>query len=152
MRYGIFTNDRNFAYSVMQTCIKDYADSNITEKINNNNLLYIKLADGTEYQWYRPSENLRGVKINTALIDIDSCSLDIIQNVIIPCTMDDDYEVLTHDYVKYDLDTLLDRLIKIRAIKGNLTDIGIFDSEYGWQNIMNTAVSKDESLILGLPV
>lgn len=152
MRYGIFTSDKDFAYSVIQTCIKDYADNQITKKINNNHLLCIELADGTEYQWYRPSENSRGVKVNTALIDIDTCSLDIIQNVIMPCTMDDDYEVLTHDYVKYDLDTLLDRLIKIRAIKGNLTDIGIFDSEYGWQNIMNTAVFKDESLILGLPV
>lgn len=152
MRYGIFTSDKDFAYSVIQTCIKDYTDNQITKKINNNHLLYIELVDGTVYQWYRPSENSRGVKVNTALIDIDTCSLDIIRNIIMPCTMGNEYEVLTHDYVKYDLDTLLDRLIKIRAIKGNLTDIGMFDSGYGWQNIMNTAVIKDESLVFGLLV
>lgn len=152
MKYGIFTSDRDFAYRVIQTYIKGYDNDQITKVINNEHLIKVELADGTEYQWYYPSENQRGIKINIVLIDIDTCSLDLIQNVITYCSVDNAYEVLTHDYVKYDLDTLLDRLMKIRAIKGNLTDIGVIDDECVWQNIMSINIGGDESLILGLPI
>lgn len=151
MKYGIFTTNRDFAYKLIQSYIKGYDNTLTTKIISNRNLIQAKLTNGTEYRWYHPSENLRGISVDVALIDIGTCPLDLIQNVIIPCSTNC-CEAIFDEYTKYDLDTLIDRLIKIKAIKGNLTDIGIFDGEYGWQNIMGIMVCKDGSLDLVLPV
>ena len=43
----------------------------------------------------------------------------------------------------YDLNTLIDRLEKIRAIKGNLADIGTFDFNRGKQIIIGVELDED---------
>lgn len=147
----IYTSNRDFAKNKIDELIEKYPKSDILKYYVSVMDIRVELKNGDFYHWVKPNSYARGVKPDISYIDIDTCSLDVIQTIIIPCNLKGNFVVLTNDYEKYDLDTLLNRLTKIRIIKGNLTDIGIYDSEYGWQNIMNTFVS-DESLVLGLPV
>ena len=145
---AIYTTNRNFAKNKIDELIAKYHKSDILNYCVSKTDIKVALKNGDFYRWISPTSNARGIKPDISYIDIDTCSFDSIQTIIIPCNLKGNFMILTSDYEKYDLDTLLDRLEKIRVIKGNLTDIGIYDSEYGWQNLMNICVFN-KSLILG---
>ena len=148
---GIFTTDEITALRAASDIICKYkiSETEVTKHIRTKSNLYVEFSDGTSLKWIRPNTNSRGQKITDAYIDISTCSLETISTIILPLIVNFDREpeiVIVDnnsDYKGYDLDTLIDRLEKIRVIKGNLTDIGTFDSNHGKQIIIGVELDED---------
>lgn len=157
---GIFTNNESTALKVATNIINDYKKIGVTvtKQIRTNFNLYIEFSDGTNVKWIKPNLNSRGQKVTDGYIDISTCSLEAISTIIQPSVINlkNDPEIIiidpNSDYKDYDLDTLIDRLEKIRYIKGNITDIGWYDDDYGWQTIKGVNISSDNSLSFAAPV
>ena len=148
---GIFTTDEITALRAASDIICKYkiSETEVTKHIRTKSNLYVEFSDGTCLKWIRPNTNSRGQKVTDAYIDISTCSLEAISTIILPLIVklerEPDIVIVDNnpDYKDYNLDTLIDRLEKIRAIKGNLTDIGTFDSNYGKQIIIGVGLDED---------
>lgn len=148
---GIFTTDEITALRAASDIICKYkiSESEVTKHIRTKSNLYVEFSDGTYLKWIRPNTNSRGQKVTDAYIDISTCSLEAISTIILPLIVNFDRapEIViidnNSDYKGYDLDTLIDRLEKIRTIKGNLTDIGTFDFNRGKQIIIGVELDED---------
>lgn len=157
---GIFTTDETVALRVVKTIINDYRKLGITaiRQSRTKSDLSVKFSDGTYVKWIRPNTNSRGQRVTDAYIDISTCSIEAISTIILPCIVNFDREpdiVIVDnnsDYKDYDLDTLIDRLQKIRYIKGNLQSVGYYDEEYGWQTIKSINVASDNSISFESPI
>ena len=151
---GIFTNNESTALKVATNIINDYKKVGVivTKQIRTNSNLYIEFSDGTNVKWIKPNLNSRGQKVTDGYIDISTCSLEAISTIIQPSVinLENDPEIIiidpNLDYKDYDLDTLIDRLEKIRYIKGNITDICWHDDDYGWQIIKGVNISSNNCL------
>ena len=148
---GIFTTDETVALRTAVDIIYEYKTSGIeaTRQVRTKFDLPVEFSDGTSLKWIRPSTNSKGQKVTDAYIDISTCSIEAISAIILPLIVNFDREpdiVIVDnnpDYKGYDLDTLIDRLEKIRAIKGNLTDIGTFEFNRGKQIIIGVELDED---------
>ena len=148
---GIFTTDEITALRAASDIICKYkiSETEVTKHIRTKSNLYVEFSDGTSLKWIRPNTNSRGQKVTDAYIDISTCSLETISTIILPLIVNFDREpdivIIDNnsDYKDYDLDILIDRLEKIRVIKGNLTDIGTFDSNHGKQIIIGVELDED---------
>ena len=148
---GIFTTDEITALRAASDIICKYklSETDVTKHIRTKSNLYVEFSDGTYLKWIRSNTNSKGQKVTDAYIDISTCSLEPISTIILPLIVNFDREpeiVIVDnnpDYKGYDLDTLIDRLEKIRVIKGNLTDIGTFDSNHGKQIIIGVELDED---------
>ena len=148
---GIFTTDEITALRAASDIICKYklSETDVTKHIRTKSNLYVEFSDGTYLKWIRPNTNSRGQKVADAYIDISTCSLEAISTIILPLIVNIERkpEIViidnNPDYKGYDLDTLIDRLEKIRAIKGNLTDIGTFDSNHGKKIIIGVGLDED---------
>ena len=148
---GIFTTDEITALRAASDILCKYkiSETEVTKHIRTKSNLYVEFSDGTSLKWIRPNTNSRGQKVTDAYIDISTCSLEAISTIILPLIVNFDREseivIIDNnsDYKDYDLDTFIDRLEKIRAIKGNLTDIGTFDSNHGKQIIIGVELDED---------
>lgn len=150
---GIFTTNKNFIHDWIEWTISHYnvQDITTTKQFIAKNDICVEFSNGDCYRWIRP--NSRGQKVTDAIIDIATCSCDEISTIILPLIINFEREpkitiVDSHSDKKYyDIDTLIDRLEKIRLIKGNI-EIGYDDSEWGYTDIGDMAVSEDGCLIL----
>lgn len=148
---GIFTTDETVALRVVKTIINDYRKLGITaiKQSRTKSDLSVKFSDGTYVKWIRPNTNSRGQRVTDAYIDISTCSIEAISTIILPCivNIEKEPEIIVFDNNPnrkfYDLDTLIDRLEKIRVIKGNLADIGTFDFNRGKQIIIGVELDED---------
>ena len=151
---GIFTNNELTALRTATDIINDYkkVGVTVTKQIRTNSNLYIEFSDDTKVKWIKPNLNSRGQKVTDGYIDISTCSREAITNIILPCIMniDNEPEIIIIDSnpscEDYDLDTIIDRLEKIRLIKGNLIDVGFINSEWGYDTITKITVDKDNFL------
>lgn len=157
---GIFTNNELTALRTATDIINDYkkVGVTVTKQIRTNSNLYIEFSDDTKVKWIKPNLNSRGQKVTDGYIDISTCSLEAISTIIQPSVINlkNDPEIIiidaNSDNKDYDLDTLIDRLEKIRYIKGNITDICWFDDSYGWQTIKSVNMLNDNCLSFVAPV
>lgn len=157
---GIFTTDEITALRAASDIICKYklSETDVTKHIRTKSNLYVEFSDGTYLKWIKPNTNSRGQKVTDAYIDISTCSLEAISTIILPLIVNFDREsdiVIVDnnsDYKDYDLDTIIDRLQKIRYIKGNLQSVGYYDEEYGWQTIKSINVASDNSISFGSPI
>ena len=157
---GIFTTDEITALRAASDILCKYklSETDVTKHIRTKSNLYVEFSDGTYLKWIRPNTNSRGQKVTDAYIDISTCSLEAISTIIFPLIVHFDREpdiVIVDnnpDYKDYDLDTIIDRLQKIRYIKGNLQSVGYYDEEYGWQTIKSINVASDNSISFGSPI
>ena len=126
---GIFTNNELTALRTATDIINDYkkVGVTVTKQIRTNSNLYVEFSDGTNVKWIKPNLNSRGQRVTDGYIDISTYSLEAISTIIQPSVinLENDPEIIiidaNSDNKNYDLDTLIDRLEKIRYIKGNIT-------------------------------
>ena len=148
---GIFTTDEITALRAASDIICKYklSETDVTKHIRTKSNLYVEFSDGTYLKWIRPNTNSKGQKVTDAYIDISTCSLEAISTIILPLIVNIERkpEIViidnNSDYKGYDLDILIDRLEKIRVIKGNLTDIGTFDSNNEKEIIIGVGLDED---------
>lgn len=143
-RYDVFTTNRDFAIKMIASYTQKYK----SVEIISSPIKYIaQVGEEERYCWVKPTENnLRCRKSDVAIIDIDTCPFKIIQYIKGFCIINGK-SIITQSDVNdgsYDLDTLIDRLEKIRYLKGNITDIGYFDEKYGWRRINELYVNDEE--------
>lgn len=151
---GIFTNNKLTALRMAIDIINNYEKTGVTvtKQTQTKYDLYVNFSDGTNVKWIKPLESSRGYKITDAYIDISTCSLGAITNIILPCiiNIDKEPEVIIIDSnpkdKDYDLDTVIDRLEKIRRIKGNLMTVGHINSKCDYDTITRITVDKDNFL------
>lgn len=148
---GIFTNNELTALRTATDIINDYkkVGVTVTKQIRANSNLYIEFSDDTKVKWIKPNLNSRGQKVTDGYIDISTCSLEAISTIIQPSVinLENDPEIIiidsNSDHKDYDLDTLINRLEKIRYIKGNINSICWHDDYYGWQPIKSINISNN---------
>ena len=147
---GIFTNNESTALRIATDIINDKkVGVTVTKQIRTNSNLYVEFSDGTNVKWIKPNLNSRGQRVTDGYIDISTCSLEAISTIIQPSVinLENDPEIIiidaNSDNKNYDLDTLIDRLEKIRYIKGNITNISWYDDDYGWQTIKGVNISNN---------
>ena len=157
---GIFTTDEITALRAASDIICKYklSETDVTKHIRTKSNLYVEFSDGTYLKWIKPNTNSRGQKVTDAYIDISTCSLEAISTIILPLIVNierkPDIVIVDNnpDYKDYDLDTIIDRLQKIRYIKGNLQSVDYYDEEYGWQTIKSINVASDNSISFESPI
>jgi len=149
-KYGIFTMNNDFANKM----IDDYTVSHNCKLRLRRKSAYENTAimeDGTEYRQIRPIDNSRGQKCAVGVIDLATCNQEFIRDWIPSiCIFADKGDFIFKDSSRtnersksYDLITLIDRLQKIAAIKGNIEDIGFWDAEYGLSPLSYIKVGKE---------
>lgn len=151
---GNFTDNELTALRTAIDIINDYekAGVTVTKQTRTKFDLYVDFSDGTKVEWIKPNLNSRGHKVTDGYIDISTCSRETIATIILPCIINVDNEpeivIINSNPSRkdYDLDTIIDRLEKIRLIKGNLIDIGFINSEWGYDTITRITVDKDNFL------
>ena len=148
-KYSIFTMNNDFANEM----IDSYTASHNCKLRLRRKSAYENIAimeDGTEYRQVRPIDNSRGQKCAVGVIDLATCCLEFIRDWIPSiCIFADKDDFIFKDSSRaksikgYDLITLIDRLQKIAAIKGNVEDIGFWDAEYGLSPLLYIEVGKE---------
>ena len=108
----------------------------------------VELKNGDFYRWVRPNSNARGIKPDITYIDIDTCPLDIIQTIITPCNLKGNLKIISSGSDSYDLDSFIDRLLKIRYLKGNLKNVQIFDMTYYESDVMSISIDNDSVVFM----
>ena len=141
--YGVFTKDKDFAIKLITYKIRRCKSVNI----QSTPISYIANTDtGVIYRWVNPVDNnLRGIKVDIGIIDIDTCSLDMIQLIVNYCIIiEEQYDIITQSRNEpYDLDTLIDRLEKVKYIKGNLKTVKYYGDEYEEKVIHNLTILEN---------
>ena len=144
---AVYTTDKEYAKLIINALIAEkYHKSDIIRYCTSATDITVELRNGDFYRWVRPNSNARGIKPDISYIDIDTCSLDIIQTIIVPCNLKGNLEIISSGSDSYDLDSFIDRLLKIRYLKGNLESVQVFDMKYLESNISHISV-QDEKVI-----
>lgn len=139
---AIYTTDKKYAKRIIDNLISKDPTVEVVKYIISSMEIRAELKDGSYYHLVSPNNNSRGIKPDISYIDIDTCPLDIIQNVIIPYNLKENFEIISSGRDNYDLDTFIDTLEKIRYIKGNLESVQVFDMKYYESNIMCISVEN----------
>lgn len=144
---AVYTTDKEYAKLIINALVaKKYHKSDIIRYRTSATDITVELKNGDFYRWVRPNSNARGIKPDISYIDIDTCSLDIIQTIIVPCNLKGNFEIISSGSDRYDLDSFIDRLLKIRYLKGNLEPVQVFDMKYLESNVSHISV-QDEKVI-----
>ena len=144
---AVYTIDKEYAKLIINALVaKRYYKSDIIRYRTSATDITVELKNGDFYRWVRPNSNARGIKPDISYIDIDTCSLDTIQTIITPCNLKGNFEIISSGSDSYDLDSFIDRLIKIRYLKGNLESVQVFDMKYLESNVLHISV-QDEKVI-----
>lgn len=144
---AVYTTDKEYAKLIINALVaKKYHKSDIIRYRTSATDITVELKNGDFYRWVRPNSNARGIKPDISYIDIDTCSLDTIQTIITPCNLKGNFEIISSGSDSYDLDSFIDRLVKIRYLKGNLEAVQVFDMKYFESNISHISV-QDEKVI-----
>ena len=146
-KIAVYTTDKEYAKRIINALVaKEYHKSDIIRYCTSATDITVELRNGDFYRWVRPNSNARGIKPDISYIDIDTCSLDTIQTIITPCNLKGNLEIISSGSDSYDLDSFIDRLLKIRYLKGNLESVQVFDMKYLESNISHISV-QDEKVI-----
>ena len=146
-KIAVYTTDKEYAKIIINALVaKKYHKSDIIRYRTSATDITVELKNGDFYRWVRPNSNARGIKPDISYIDIDTCSLDTIQTIITPCNLKGNFEIISSGSDSYDLDSFIDRLLKIRYLKGNLENVQTFDMKYLESNISHISV-QDEKVI-----
>lgn len=144
---AVYTTDKEYAKLIINALVaKKYHKSDIIRYRTSATDITVELKNGDFYRWVRPNSNARGIKPDISYIDIDTCSLETIQTIIAPCNLKGNFEIISSGSDSYDLDSFIDRLLKIRYLKGNLENVQVFDMKYLESNISHISV-QDEKVI-----
>lgn len=144
---AVYTTDKEYAKLIINALVaKKYHKSDIIRYRTSATDITVELKNGDFYRWVRPNSNARGIKPDISYIDIDTCSLDTIQTIITPYNLKGNFEIISSGSDSYDLDSFIDKLLKIRYLKGNLETIQVFDMKYLESNISHISV-QDEKVI-----
>ena len=144
---AVYTTDKEYAKRIINALVaKEYHKSDIIRYCTSTTDITVELRNGDFYRWARPNSNARGIKPDISYIDIDTCSLDTIQTIITPCNLKGNFEIISSGSDNYDLDSFIDRLLKIRYLKGNLESVQVFDMKYLESNVLHISV-QDEKVI-----
>lgn len=144
---AVYTTDKEYAKLIINALVaKKYHKSDIIRYRISATDITVELKNGDFYRWVRPNSNARGIKPDISYIDIDTCSLDTIQTIIAPRNLKGNFEIISSGSDSYDLDSFIDRLLKIRYLKGNLESVQVFDMKYLESNVLHISV-QDEKVI-----
>ena len=144
---AVYTTDKEYAKRIINALVaKEYHKSDIIRYCTSATDITVELRNGDFYRWVRPNSNARGIKPDISYIDIDTCSLDTIQTIITPYNLKGNLEIISSGSDSYDLDSFIDRLLKIRYLKGNLESVQVFDMKYLESNVLYISV-QDEKII-----
>ena len=148
-KIAVYTTDKEYAKRIINALVaKEYHKSDIIRYLTSATDIKVELKNGNFYRWINPNSNTKGIKFDISYIDIDTCSLDIIQTIIVPCNLKGNFEIISSGSDSYDLDSFIDRLLKIRYLKGNLKTVQIFDMKYLKSNIMSFSVENDSVVFI----
>lgn len=144
IRCGIFTTDREYAKCKIDY-LKDKHGGKVEKYINSAHSISCYMEDGTNYIWINPNDNSRGYRCSQAIVDISTCSYDVIQRIILPiCVFADkeDYTIVASKDEKLSLFQLIEMLEKIAIIKG---DMPVYYNDYDSppENIFSFSVNED---------
>lgn len=145
---AIYTTDKKYAKDIIDNLISEDPATKVTKYFMNSTEIKVELEDGSYYHLVSPNQNSRGIKPDITYIDIDTCSFDIIQNIIVPCNLKENFEIISSGSDNYDLDSFIDRLSKIRYIKGNLESVQVFDMKYFESNVMGISVENGKVIFM----
>ena len=146
-KIAVYTTDKEYAKLIINALIaKKYHKSDIIRYRISATDIKVELKNGDFYRWVNPNSNTKGIKFDISYIDIDTCSLDTIQTIIVPCNLKGNFEIISSGSNRYDLDSFIDRLLKIRYLKGNLETVQVFDMKYLESNVSHISV-QDEKVI-----
>ena len=144
---AVYTTDKEYAKLIINALIaQKYHKSDIIRYCTSTTDIKVELKNGDFYRWINPNSNTKGMKFDISYIDIDTCSLEAIQAIIVPCNLKGNLEIISSGSDRYDLDSFIDRLLKIRYLKGNLEAVQVFDMKYFESNISHISV-QDEKVI-----
>ena len=146
-KIAVYTTDKEYAKRIINALVaKEYHKSDIIRYLTRATDIKVELKNGDFYRWINPNSNTKGMKFDISYIDIDTCSLDTIQTIITPCNLKGNFEIISSGSDNYDLDSFIDRRLKIRYLKGNLESVQVFDMKYLESNISHISV-QDEKVI-----
>ena len=149
-KIAVYTTDKEYAKLIINALVaKKYHKSDIIRYRTSATDITVELKNGDFYRWVNPNSNTKGIKLDISYIDIDTCSLDTIQTIITPCNLKGNLEIISSGSDSYDLDSFIDRLLKIRYLKGNLKTVQIFDMKYSETNIMSISIDDDSIVFMG---
>lgn len=144
---AVYTTDKEYAKRIINALVaKEYHKSDIIRYLTSATDIKVELKNGSFYRWINPNSNTKGIKFDISYIDIDTCSLETIQTIIAPCNLKGNFEIISSGSDNYDLDSFIDRLLKIRYLKGNLESVQVFDMKYLESNVLHISV-QDEKVI-----
>ena len=123
MKYGVFTTDKDWAKSWIDTqrffAQKDGAK--VEQHRNTANELVYYLDNGDVYMWARPIENSRGRRFTDAVVDISTCPLEIISHIIVPIIANrNNITIAESKTEERSLFSFIEQLQKVDAIKGDM--------------------------------
>lgn len=123
MKYGVFTTDKDWAKSWIDTqrffAQKDGAK--VEQHRNTANELVYCLDNGDVYMWVRPIENSRGRRFTDAVVDISTCPLEIISHIIVPIVANrNNITIAESKTEERSLFSFIEQLQKVAAIKGDM--------------------------------
>ena len=144
---AVYTTDKEYAKLIINALVaKKYHKSDIIRYRTSVTDIAVELKNGDFYRWVNPNSNMKGMKFDISYIDIDTCSLEVIQTIITSCNLKGNFEIISSGNDSYDLDSFIDRLLKIRYLKGNLESVQVFDMKYLESNVSHISV-QDEKVI-----
>ena len=144
---AVYTTDKEYAKLIINALIaKKYHKSDIIRYRTSATDITVELKNGDFYRWVNPNSNMKGIKLDISYVDIDTCSLEVIQTIITSCNLKGNFEIISSGSDSYDLDSFIDRLLKIRYLKGNLKSVQVFDMKYLEFNVLHISV-QDEKVI-----
>ena len=144
---AVYTTDKEYAKRIINALVaKEYHKSDIIRYLTSATDIKVELKNGNFYRWINPNSNTKGIKFDISYIDIDTCSLETIQTIIAPCNLKGNFEIISSGSDNYNLDSFIDRLLKIRYLKGNLKSVQVFDMKYLESNVLYISV-QDEKVI-----
>lgn len=123
MKYGVFTTDKDWAKSWIDTqrffAQKDGAK--VEQHRNTANELVYYLDNGDVYMWVRPIENSRGRRFTDAVVDISTCPLEIISHIIVPIVANrNNITIAESKTEERSLFSFIEQLQKVATIKGDM--------------------------------
>lgn len=147
-KYGIFTTDREFADYTIDGYVRSH-NCKCAKRVKFAYDSYALMEDGTKYQWIKPNDSARGHKYSVGVIDLATCEIQFIKEWILPICIfaeKENFVFKDSEYTgnrAYDLHTLIDRLQKVEAVLGNISNLRFYE-ECGYANIRNLDISCDE--------